>query len=377
MRPELSAVLVSAGTTATVGSAGAFGLWRLAAVRPAAAARAAPAVVVAALAAGVAVATRAMVVAEGDYRTVLFVLGAGAPMAALIGVLLARRVSVMAEAATRERADRLRAAQVEASRRETLGWLSHDLRTPLAGVRLLAESLQENVIDDPRCAGGRIVREVDRLNAMVDDIVELSRMHGLHAEHDDHDGSLAVAARARERVCVDDLVSDAVASVTPLADAAGIAIEPGTLCGASADLDVASVTRAVTNLVRNAVQHSASSGPVTVSTRRAGRWIDVVVDDRCGGIPVADLPRVFEPGWRGDVARNGANGADGAPGRPGDAAWHGGGLGLGLAIVAEAARAHEGMANVRNRDDGTGCTFVLRVPAASDLTPDGVMTLTR
>ena len=214
MRPELSAVLVSAGTTAAVASAGAFGLWRLAFGRPAAAARAAPAVVVAALAAGVAVATRAMVVAEDDYRTVLFVLAAGAPLAALIGVLLARRVSAMEEHAARERADRLRAEQVEESRRELIGWLSHDLRTPLAGVRALAESLQENVIDDPTSTGERIVREVDRLNAMVDDIAELSRMHGMH----DLAGG---PVRPRERVRVDDLVSDAVESVMPLADAAG------------------------------------------------------------------------------------------------------------------------------------------------------------
>lgn len=357
MRPELSAVLVSAGTTAAVASAGAFGLWRLAFGRPAAAARAAPAVVVAALAAGVAVATRAMVVAEDDYRTVLFVLAAGAPLAALIGVLLARRVSAMEEHAARERADRLRAEQVEESRRELIGWLSHDLRTPLAGVRALAESLQENVIDDPTSTGERIVREVDRLNAMVDDIAELSRMHGMH----DLAGG---PVRPRERVRVDDLVSDAVESVMPLADAAGVGVEAGALCGAGADLDVASVTRAVINLVRNAVQHSAraavrhgtAGAPVTVSTRRTGPWIDIVVDDGCGGIPEADLPRVFEAGWRGDPARGGTSPLLPLP-------WGGGGLGLGLAIVAEVAGAHQGTVSVANRDDGSGCTFTLRLPA--------------
>lgn len=349
MRPELSAVLVSAATTAAVASAGAFGVWRMAAERPAAAARAAPAVVVAALAAGVAVATRAMVVAEDDYRTVLFVLAAGAPMAALIGVLLARRVSAMQTLAARERADRLRAEEVEASRRETIGWLSHDLRTPLAGVRALAESVQEDMVDDPRVAAERIVREVDRLGAMVDDLAELSRVHALP------DDAVRDAVRARERVCVDDVVSDAVESVAPVADLAGVSIRAGALCGASAHLDPTSVGRAVTNLVRNAVQHSPA-GTVTIGTRRDGDWVDIVVDDACGGIPEAELDRVFEAGWRGDPARRSSAGV--LPAGSG-----GGGMGLGLAIVAEVARAHAGSVSARNREDGTGCTFVLRLRA--------------
>lgn len=336
MRPELSAVLISAGTTAAVASAGAAALWRLSSGRPAVAARSAPAVVVIALAAGVAVATRTMVIAENDHRTVLFVLAAGAPMAALIGFLLARRVSAMEQQAARDRADRLRIEQVEAGRRETLGWLSHDLRTPLAGIRALAESLQEQVIDDPRSAGEQIVRAADRLNGMVDDIAELSRMHG-------------GVPRAREPVPLDDLVSDAVELVAPVAETRGIRVEADALCGEVLTVDVVAVTRAVTNLLRNAIDHTPPGGRVGIGTRRAQDAVEIMVDDACGGIPVAELARVFEPGWRGDAARSG-----GAPSEPG-----GGGMGLGLAIVAVVARAHGGLPTVRNRDDGSGCTFTL------------------
>jgi signal transduction histidine kinase len=329
--PETSAVVLSAAVTAVAGAVGALVLGRLARRRPALAALGAPIVLVASLAAGVAVATRSMLIAADDYRTLLFVLLAGAPMAVIVGVVLARRVWWLEEDHARERADRARAQQVEASRRETIRWLSHDLRTPLAGIRALAESLEDDAVADPHAAHGRIVREVDRMDAMVDDIAELSRLHG-------------DAATRLEDAPLDDLVSDAVSTVAPLADAAGVEVRARALAGSVLPLDARGVTRAVTNLLRNAVQHTPSGGHVDVCTEATGEHVEVVVADGCGGIPAADLDHVFEAGWRGDTSR------------------HGRGMGLGLAIAREVARSHGGEARVANLPDGTGCAFTLVLP---------------
>jgi signal transduction histidine kinase len=119
-----------------------------------------------------------MLIGEDDYRTLVFVLLAGAPMAVVVGLVLARRMLRLEREAARERAERESALEVEQSRRETVRWLSHDLRTPLAGIRALAESLEGGAVADLAAAHARIVHEVDRLDVMVDDIAELSRLHG-------------------------------------------------------------------------------------------------------------------------------------------------------------------------------------------------------
>ncbi len=333
MTPETSAVVLSATVTAAAGTVGALALAQMAGRRPALAALGAPIVLVASLGAGVAVASRSMLIGEDDYRTLLFVLLAGAPMAVIVGLVLARRVWRLEEEHARERADRDRAQQVETSRRETIRWLSHDLRTPLAGIRALAESLEDDAVADPHAAHGRIVREVDRMDAMVDDIAELSRLHG-------------EAADRSEPADLDDLVSDAVATVMPLADAAGVQVSARALSGSVLDLDARGVTRAVTNLLRNAVQHTPPGGRVEVCTEAVEDRVEVAVSDGCGGIPDPDLDHVFEPGWRGDASRSDR------------------GMGLGLAIAREVARGHGGEARAANRRDGTGCVFTLSLPRA-------------
>ena len=332
MGPETSAVVLSATVTAVVAGAGALGLARVARDRPSVAALGAPVLVVVALAAGVAVASRSMLIGD-DYRTLVFVLLAGAPMAVLVGLVLARQVWRREREVARERSDLERVRQVERSRRETIRWLSHDLRTPLAGIRALAESLEDGAVDDPRAAHGRIVHEVDRMDGMVDDIAELSRLHGPEA-----------AVRS-EAAGLDDLVSDAVASVAPLAAADGVTIVAGDLSGATVEVDPRAVTRAVSNVLRNAVQHTGSGGRVSVSTTTRGGVVEVAVTDGCDGIPAADLEQLFEPGWRGDTAR------------------HDRGMGLGLTIAREVARAHGGDARAANRPDGGGCTVSVSLPA--------------
>lgn len=337
MSPDETAVLLAAATTGAVGLAGTALVALVPRSRPATAAFAAPFVVVAALAAGVAVASQQMLIDDYTSRMVLIVLAACAPMALLAGFLIARRVRALERGAAAERADREKARAVEASQRETIRWLSHDLRTPLAGIRALAET----AIDGPARpdAAEHIVREVDRLDAMVDDIAELSRLH-------------AEPRRTITASALDDLVSDAVASVLPLAAAEGVRVEAGTLSGDTVAVEPREVTRAITNIVRNAVQHTPAGERVTVSTTREGEHFVVSVTDACGGVAAADLEHLLEPGWRADTARSER------------------GMGLGLAIADEVARAHGGRVEVRGVAPATGCTvrFVLRADRNAVLT---------
>jgi signal transduction histidine kinase len=331
MGPEAAAIVTSASVTVGVAAAGAALLAVASRDRPARAALGAPIVVVAALAAGIAVATRSMLVAEDDYRTVLFIVLAGSPMAILIGVLIARRVQAMERHAARERAARERDAAVEASRRETITWVTHDLRTPLSGIRLVAESIHEGVAD-PATGTSSIMREVDRMSEMVDDIAELSRLHG-HV------------TRELTRVAVEDMLSDAVAAISPFAQAEGVTLGVDDVCHADLQVDLPAATRAITNILRNAVQHTPAGGSVELVATQQGNAVQVAVRDECGGIPAADLPRLVEPGWQGDAARTGGRG-----------------MGLGLAIADEVVRAHGGAVAVANAPDGRGCEVVLTFP---------------
>jgi signal transduction histidine kinase len=336
MGPEATAVIVSAAVTAGVGAVGAAGLAAAGSRRPSVVVFGAPLVMVVSLAAGVAAATRSMLVSADGYRTVIFVLLAGAPVAVFVGLLLARRVRIIERTAAAAAAGRERDRQVEQSRRETIRWLSHDLQTPLTGIRLLAESVQE-APDEPVGRARRIVAETDRMAGMVDDIAELSRLHG------------PPGAGAREAIAIADLVSEAVAAVAPIADSAEVMITAGRIAPGDVVVDPDRVVRAVANLVRNAVQQSPAGADVLVGADVVGaaacRTLRVTVADRCGGLAPEDLERIFEPGWRGDTAR------------------HHRGMGLGTTIAREIARAHGGEVTVRNLEDGSGCEAGLTLPA--------------
>jgi signal transduction histidine kinase len=237
----------------------------------------------------------------------------------------------LAQARTRERA-------LEASRRELVAWVSHDLRTPLAGLRAMAEALEDQVVVDPREVSqyhSQIRREVDRLTLMIDDLFELSRIHA---------GALRLSKRM---VGLEDLVAEVVASAEPVARHKGVRLSGAAVRGMPVYVDAAEMGRALRNLVTNAIRHTPSDGGVDVLAEVQSGMACVSVSDACGGIPPGDLPRVFDVAFRGESART-----------PGPQE----GAGLGLSIARGIVEAHSGQIAVRNA--GPGCQFLIRLPLA-------------
>jgi signal transduction histidine kinase len=218
--------------------------------------------------------------------------------------------------------------------------VSHDLRTPLAGIRAMVEALEDGVVDEPETVARyyRTMRcEVDRLSGLVDDLFELSRIEA---------GALGLDF---ERVPLDELVSEAVASASVIAGAKGIDLrgavgEPSPVV----ELSTPEMARVVRNLLDNAIRHTAPGGTVWIEAvlDESGAEAVVSVRDACGGIPEEDLDHVFELAYRGDAART-----------PGS-----GGAGLGLAVARGLVEAHQGSISVRN--EGDGCRFTVRLPVS-------------
>src|SRR5215207_2069357 len=229
---------------------------------------------------------------------------------------------------------------LEASRRELVAFMSHDLRTPLAGLRAVSEGLEDGVIDDVPGALRQMRATVDRMTGLVEDLFELSRL------------SSAPAPRRRMAVSLRELAEDVAGETCEHARSEGVSLKVSTppdddRLAVHGDAD--ELTRAVTNLVGNAIRHTARGGTVTLTVDRDtdGR-VRLAVTDACGGIPADDLERVFDIGWRGDEQRTPASGS----------ASNGGGLGL--AIARGVVESHEGTIGVTNIDGG--CAFEIDLP---------------
>ena len=141
---------------------------------------------------------------------------------------------------------RAREVQLEESRRELVAWVSHDLRTPLAGLRAMTEALEDGIADDPSRYHRQIRAEVDRMVRMVDDLFELSRIHA---------GNLSLSL---EPLLLGDVVSEAIASADPVARARGVRLGGGVEEGLEVVADSAELSRVVGNLVMNAIRNRKS-----------------------------------------------------------------------------------------------------------------------
>jgi signal transduction histidine kinase len=251
-----------------------------------------------------------------------------APTAELaeLGRELAATSAKLAESRERERA-------LETSRRELVAWISHDLRTPLAGLRAMTEALEDGVAADPARYYTQIRAEVERLTSMVGDLFELSRIQA------------GVLSLMPARMSVYDLVGDAIAGADALARQHGVCLVGQGVEPVPVDVDGREMTRVLANLLVNAIHRTPADGTVAVAAHREADSVVLSVTDGCGGIPPEELPRVFDTGWRGTAARTPPAGA-----------------GLGLAIVRGIVEAHHGHAAVRNVPGG--CRFEVRLPAA-------------
>lgn len=225
--------------------------------------------------------------------------------------------------------------RLENVRRDFVANISHELKTPVGALALLAETLLDE--RDPEVArrlAERLANEAFRVGGTIDDLLELSRLE-------------VASAPANEHVPVPTFVTEAVARVEPAAEQRGIefAVEETpdrlTVVGERRQL-----VSAVTNLLDNAVKYSEPGSSVEVRARTDGTWVDVTVRDHGMGIPRRDLERIFERFYRVDRARSRETG----------------GTGLGLAIVRHVASNHRGEVRVESRE-GLGSTFTLRLPA--------------
>ncbi len=238
--------------------------------------------------------------------------------------------------------DRTQARRLEAVRQDFVVNISHELKTPVGALSLLAETVQD-AADDPEAVrrfAGQMRQEATRLSALVHEIIELSRLQV--------DGAL----RAPERVDVDAVVAEAVDRARTAASAKDITLVVAEPTGLAVFGDHNLLVTAVRNLLDNAVAYSAETTRVGIGVREEDGLVQIAVVDQGIGISADQQDRVFERFYRVDPARSRDTG----------------GTGLGLSIVKHVAADHGGDVTVWSRP-GKGSTFTLRLPAAAASLP--------
>ena len=232
--------------------------------------------------------------------------------------------------------DQTESRRVEEVRRDFVANTSHELKTPVGALALLAETV-EDAADDPdavRRFAGRMRQEASRLTNLVQDMITLSRIQAAEPVPDP------------VPVELDAVVAEALDRCRMKASARGIELVSTGAHGLSVMGDEDLLVTALRNLLENAVAYSPDKTRVDVSTRRvSGNAVEISVSDQGIGIPERDLERIFERFYRVDPARSRATG----------------GTGLGLAIVKHVTAAHSGKVTVLSTE-GAGSTFTLRLP---------------
>jgi signal transduction histidine kinase len=244
---------------------------------------------------------------------------AGAALAAALAVSLA-----MEDSSRR---------QIEEARRQMVAAVSHDLRTPLASLRLLVEAIDDGVATGETRERylGEMRTHVEALTALIDDLFELSRIEA---------GEISWTMRQVE---LRELIGETVAAMRAPAEARGVALSAVLPAEAVlAEANAEKVQRVLFNLIQNAIRHTPADGSVTVRARMAGAGVEVEVADEGEGIPAADGERVFEAFYRGDESRSEE------------------GAGLGLAISRAIVEAHGGRIWLDDSGHGARIRFTLR-----------------
>ncbi len=231
------------------------------------------------------------------------------------------------------------AVRLEATRRDFVANVSHELKTPVGAMALLAEAVLD-AAEDPhevRRFGTKILTEANRLGTLVTELIALSRLQG--------------AERLPELATleVDEVVYEALDRCRLAAESANIRITVDPPSGLLLNGDATLLVTALSNLLNNAVSYSSTGSPVSVSRRLENGFVEIAVTDRGLGIAHEHQERVFERFFRIDQARSRSTG----------------GTGLGLAIVKHVAANHGGDVQLWSKP-GIGSTFTLRIPACPD-----------
>ncbi len=224
---------------------------------------------------------------------------------------------------------------LQTTRRELIGNISHEFRTPLAGIKAMVETLHGGAVDDKKAARDfltKIDSEVERLTQLVAELTELSRIETGGAE------------LKLEPFNINDLVEEVTTQLSPQAERQQLS----TVKELAADLppvsaDRARVRQVIVNLLHNAIKFTEPGGKITVSTKKQGDSVTVAIADTGRGIAREDLPHVFERFYKGDKARAGE------------------GTGMGLAIAKHIIEAHGGDIRAQS-DEGRGATFSFSLP---------------
>ena len=228
--------------------------------------------------------------------------------------------------------------RIEAMRTDLVANISHELKTPIGAIAVLAETLVDE--DDPDVVdrvAERMLDEAHRAVRTIDDLLELSQIER---------GGETVS----EEVAAGEIVTAAIDRAAPLAEQRGVEIAVPVVSVADVRGDRRQLVSALGNLVENAVKYSEPGGRVDITIRRDGDSVCFEVADQGVGVPVRDLDRIFERFYRVDKARSRGTG----------------GSGLGLAIVRHVATNHGGEVTVSS-SEGLGSTFVLRIPSCDTL----------
>ncbi len=231
--------------------------------------------------------------------------------------------------------DRTKEHRVESIRRDFVANVSHELKTPVGAMNLLAEAIQE-AADDPEAVvrfSERMQQESKRLSRLVQQIIELSRLQG--------DEPVAVSAQ----VDVNAVIARSIDRSIIEADQKKIALVQDTAGPLAVEGNADQIALAIGNLVSNAVNYSPERSTVVVSARQHDDTVDLSVTDQGIGIPEDELPRIFERFYRVDPARHRSTG----------------GTGLGLSIVKHIAASHGGEVRVWSKE-GQGSTFTVSLP---------------
>jgi signal transduction histidine kinase len=222
----------------------------------------------------------------------------------------------------------------EATRRQMVAAVSHDLRTPLASLQLLVEAVDDEIVDEEtrRRYLATMRTNIDSLSTLIDDLFELSRIEA---------GDIEWSIRQVE---LGMLVDETVAAMQPEAGAKGVEIrtqlgEPELLARA----DPEKIQRVLFNLIRNAIRHTPADGSVTVRATTGRGEVEIEVADTGEGIPAAERDRVFDAFFRGGE----------------DASRHSDGAGLGLAVSRAIVERHGGRIWLAPAAHGTSVRFSL------------------